>query len=1196
MPSILSDSDKETVKRNVPKPANKILAVAVARLYVAYPDGQKWTYTGIQGAVVLCNDLVGRTFWLKIVDVSPAGRGVIWDQEIYDNFAYNQDRTFFHTFELEACPAGLSFVDEKEAKTFIKKVHEREKHASKETTKTPFASPRGQGPAPVTNGKVGRSLFGSLLHRSSAAPSAPPPTAPAPSIQVAPPPPLLSPSAPPAKPDLPFDTSDPSWKGLLDELKGMGITEDQIAENSEFIKAWIDQKQAAAAEAAPAEDQNRPKAAPPPPPSAPPAPKVTSISPQDTGSSSTSRRGPPPPPPSRKTRPEAPEESVPLPPREPSPPVRRFNAPPPLADAGKFAEPAGPVPPRRPRAISNVNAGPPPPPRPPKTPIDDNQYTQSSQSRFGVPPPFSGDRKVSAPPAPPSRSPVPGGPPPPPPRTASPAAPPPQLPPKVPPMATATGPPPPPARGPISPPLPPPPAPRPVPTAPPSVAAPPPPPRGPISPPPAPPSAPTYSPSIAPPPPPPGSAAPGGPPPPPPPGRGGPSMPPPPPPPAPVSGPPGGPPPPPPPPGAPGGGAPPPPPPPGGAAPPLPKPTGGHDNLLASIRASGGHGGLRKVKDTEKKDRSNALVPGGVNESSATSPNAGGAPQGGLAGALQDALNKRKQRVSGSDDEKDNDDDCHQFRVAFQKYRFASEMPDPPSLGSLPVEILCSIFRLLDPVGLISINQTNSKFRTVVQPQRAHFLERLLELECREEVGGVIPIFQSNNRVHPDLTSKEWYDMRWVCSDCLQMLPHTAFGNNYILQLRYRKPFPGSPAASAYTSWEPTRDGKLRKQYNLHKQEPDSSHEEWRTRHRYHLASKSNISRHPVHDRGARLASFQDSGMITFQGFSLEEYCNITQEEEQVLLDHEAQLIEKEFCGFQRHLRNCNECCFQRGEFSFFVKRGTYKVPIVPSRRVSFTSALDRYFPGVAAIMRSVSPTPNAPVEWVYRRSAFDSLWTMYMVRCPGCLLWQEMRAFRLGGFSNHWIPTTDSASGFQNWDRTKITRSFINRLSCNHCFAKYQGREKLREILVKWLDCCLDSERRRLGRLLVSGWERLFERYQQLKQTRRINRYNELKNVVVGIQAVVVKAQKYQDYLRIGLCNILTLNTGFSEWLTVRKNIDSEDQHYLERGEGLWNDNYEVIEAHLIWVIQCKMEISDKTKGDDLVDWVLSREGSTLA
>ncbi|KAF7134128.1 hypothetical protein CNMCM5793_005807 [Aspergillus hiratsukae] len=260
MPSILSDADKETVKRNVPKPSNKILAVAVARLYVAHPDPQRWTYTGLQGAVVLANDLVGRTFWLKLVDVSPAGRGVIWDQEIYDNFAYNQDRTFFHTFELEDCAAGLSFADEKEAKTFIKKIHEREKHASKETRQTPFASTQGQGPAPKVNGKsgMGRSLFGSLLgHRSPSGSSAPPP-APAPAAPYTPPIQLAPLSEPPRK-ELPFDTSDPSWKGLLDELLQMGITEDQIAENSDFIKAYIEQRQGNEADttSSPSEDQRR---------------------------------------------------------------------------------------------------------------------------------------------------------------------------------------------------------------------------------------------------------------------------------------------------------------------------------------------------------------------------------------------------------------------------------------------------------------------------------------------------------------------------------------------------------------------------------------------------------------------------------------------------------------------------------------------------------------------------------------------------------------------------------------------------------------------------------------------------------------------------------------------------------------------------------------------------------------------------
>ena len=70
MPSILSDEDKDTVKRFVPKQSNKIHAVAVAKLYVAYPSRQRWTNTGIQGAIVLANDLVGHTYWLKMVDIS----------------------------------------------------------------------------------------------------------------------------------------------------------------------------------------------------------------------------------------------------------------------------------------------------------------------------------------------------------------------------------------------------------------------------------------------------------------------------------------------------------------------------------------------------------------------------------------------------------------------------------------------------------------------------------------------------------------------------------------------------------------------------------------------------------------------------------------------------------------------------------------------------------------------------------------------------------------------------------------------------------------------------------------------------------------------------------------------------------------------------------------------------------------------
>ena len=68
--TILTEDEKQTVKRTVPKASNKILGVAVAKLYVAHPNRSRWTYTGLQGAVVLANDTVGNTFWLKLVDIS----------------------------------------------------------------------------------------------------------------------------------------------------------------------------------------------------------------------------------------------------------------------------------------------------------------------------------------------------------------------------------------------------------------------------------------------------------------------------------------------------------------------------------------------------------------------------------------------------------------------------------------------------------------------------------------------------------------------------------------------------------------------------------------------------------------------------------------------------------------------------------------------------------------------------------------------------------------------------------------------------------------------------------------------------------------------------------------------------------------------------------------------------------------------
>lgn len=73
----------------------------------------------------------------------------------------------------------------------------------------------------------------------------------------------------------------------------------------------------------------------------------------------------------------------------------------------------------------------------------------------------------------------------------------------------------------------------------------------------------------------------------------------------------------------------------------------GRDGLLADIR---GGARLKKVSDSEKRDRSAAAVPG-QEPASPAGPGgaaAGGAAAGGMAGALASALAARKAKVSHS--------------------------------------------------------------------------------------------------------------------------------------------------------------------------------------------------------------------------------------------------------------------------------------------------------------------------------------------------------------------------------------------------------------------------------------------------------------------------------------------------------------------------------------------------------------------
>ncbi|KAA8569078.1 hypothetical protein EYC84_000748 [Monilinia fructicola] len=454
MPSILSEDDKETVKRMVPKASNKIQAVAVARLYIAYPDRHKWTYTGLQGAAVLANDLVGNTYWIKLVDVSSANRGVIWDQEIYDTWSYNQDRTFFHTFETEECLAGLSFVDEKEAKTFMKKMNDREKNASKATKANPFG-----GAAPVHKHSLLGGFFGGHRHSS------------APSIQPTPPdsPSYVLPPQQPAHPAHNHRHSGGSFKSGQPDPQNLTAGHGRGAPPPP--PAPRRSKADVPREPTPPREPSPPRGPPPPRFAAPPpiadAGKFAHTNNKvPSRAHASSNPGPPPPPRPAKT---------PIEDYEPGESGSRFGVPPPFTGTRTTAPP--PTPQRGPtHAIPPAHI--PPPPLPPKTPASPSAPPLPPASTRPVPLP----PRDSAPPPPPL--PQTSAPPPPPlPQSAAPpipssAAPPPPpgpppsfggpLPPPPPPMPSFGGPPAPPPPPPMppgnGPPAPPPPPPPPGPS------------------------------------------------------------------------------------------------------------------------------------------------------------------------------------------------------------------------------------------------------------------------------------------------------------------------------------------------------------------------------------------------------------------------------------------------------------------------------------------------------------------------------------------------------------------------------------------------------------------------------------------------------------------------------------------------------------------------------------------------------------
>ncbi|TVY15804.1 hypothetical protein LARI1_G006330 [Lachnellula arida] len=336
------------------------------------------------------------------------------------------------------------------------------------------------------------------------------------------------------------------------------------------------------------------------------------------------------------------------------------------------------------------------------------------------------------------------------------------------------------------------------------------------------------------------------------------------------------------------------------------------------------------------------------------------------------------------------------------------------TLLSLPVDLQILIIPYLDFTSLISLAQTNHFFRDLINPQRQHFVGRLLEIECLPNNGGEVTL---------DLLKDFPTTVRYACTRCLKILPHTKFDNHALLRLRFRKPPPESRAGKQLCSWT-SGDAKaqgLKRQADL----KNNTFENWMSRE------------HPL------------------------------------IFSPTPELRESYKIGTCRHRRTCNECKFQTGFWARNINInlgwghrndnqdvGTASMPIIKSRQVyTYHDPSQRFFPGLFPY------TGEFPARLrSYRVHHIDrEAWCLYSTRCPGCERWQEFAAFRQPRMPK---------SRPQDAPRWNISwNSNIEAWRCNSCVAAAYGEQELGKQLVAFWKTLAEAQVRLLDYRLENGW-----------------------------------------------------------------------------------------------------------------------------
>ncbi|KAF4346020.1 hypothetical protein FBEOM_2 [Fusarium beomiforme] len=496
-------------------------------------------------------------------------------------------------------------------------------------------------------------------------------------------------------------------------------------------------------------------------------------------------------------------------------------------------------------------------------------------------------------------------------------------------------------------------------------------------------------------------------------------------------------------------------------------------------------------------------------------------------------------------------------------------------LLDFPNEIQCQVIRLLDPIGLMSLSLANRHFRGLINPQRKHLGERLLQLELLPEHGGIIPIFRSLNRtLDPSWHDEAWEFMRWACTDCLRLLSHKHFDNHSLLRLGFRKPRPDSHAASMITSWEPLSQCRPK---NCMVRSSEKYHLEKSRRAIYFFAVTKGVADDIRGDPAEHLDNLDFNSLVGFAGLFKKDFRNMNDKERLELFDGIAVLIESDDCGKKRHLRKCNECRFRKGLLytQFQGSRGTRQFPIVPSRNAAFGTDLDRSFPGFLNTLNTKKPSVKLPLS-------DNVLYAMHMARCTRCEWWQEIRSFRVAGLYVAWTPTMSR--------EPMVPETNEDKSLCNRCIVDTRGRGYLADSLSKWLVSMLNERLACLSHLLS-----------QLSNFHRYTRVQHLSEAQTAeCRIILQKMPWYGIGPKIGLPyqDFDFIDTRRIQWIRLldrAKESDTEKSKYkaLDELYDDWIRSSDAIEQLWRWLMACKEEVKDNP--ELLVDWALNRDGAAF-